>query len=64
MVWSVLTIQRDRQVVTALDMLATALASIPEGPSRQQAQQAFKRVAQTVGPRSRWRRRNHRATGP
>jgi hypothetical protein len=48
--WSVLTIQRDRQVLTALDALSTALASMPAGPTRQQAQQAFQHVAQTVGP--------------
>jgi hypothetical protein len=50
MVWSVLTIQRDRQVLTALDALSAALSTMPAGPTRQQAQQAFQQVAQTVGP--------------
>lgn len=49
-VWSVMMVQRDRQVGSALQMLRTALKSMPEGPSMQQAQIALEAVEKTVGP--------------
>jgi hypothetical protein len=49
-VWSMLTVQRDMQVAASLESLRRALASMPEGPKLQDAQQALQRVAQQVGP--------------
>jgi hypothetical protein len=49
-VWSVMNVQRDRQVGTALEMLRTAMKSMPEGPSMQQAQLALAAVEKIVGP--------------
>ena len=49
-VWSMMTVQRDVQVAASLDALRRALASLPEGPKQQEAQQALQRVARQVGP--------------
>lgn len=49
-IWSMMNVQRDRQVGNALDSLRSALESIPDGPSRQQAQMALQQVTKTVGP--------------
>jgi hypothetical protein len=49
-VWSMITVQRDLQMRASLDALNRALASLPEGPKLQEAQQAFQRVARQVGP--------------
>jgi hypothetical protein len=49
-IWSMMNVQRDRQVGNALDSLRTALESIPDGPNRQQAQMALQQVTKTVGP--------------
>ncbi len=49
-VWSVMVLQRDRQMGNALDSLGAAVASIPDGPTRQQAQQALQQVSRRVGP--------------
>src|SRR5262249_36340073 len=45
-----MTVQRDMQVASSLESLRRALASIPEGPKQQEAQQAFQRIARQVGP--------------
>jgi hypothetical protein len=50
LVWSMLTVQRDRQVERELALLRAALDGLPEGPGRQQAQQALQQVRQSVGP--------------
>jgi hypothetical protein len=49
-VWSLMNFQRDRQVGNALDSLRAFLESTPDGPNRQQAQQALQQVSKTVGP--------------
>jgi hypothetical protein len=49
-VWSVMVLQRDRQVGNALESLTTAVESMPAGPTRQQAEQALQQVARRVGP--------------
>jgi hypothetical protein len=49
-IWSVMQAQRDRQVGNALDSLRSALRSMPEGTSMQQAQMALQVVEKTVGP--------------
>jgi hypothetical protein len=49
-VWSMMTVQRDLQVAASLESLRRALASIPEGPKQQEAQQALQNVARQVGP--------------
>jgi hypothetical protein len=49
-VWSMMTVQRDMQVAASLESLRRALASLPEGPKLQEAQQALQRVARQVGP--------------
>jgi hypothetical protein len=49
-VWSMMTVQRDMQVAASLEALRRALASLPEGPKLQEAQQALQRVARQVGP--------------
>ncbi len=38
------------QVAASLESLRRALASLPEGPKLQEAQQALQRVARQVGP--------------
>jgi hypothetical protein len=50
LVWSVMTVQRDRQAARDLDLLRNALESMPESPTRQQAVQALQQVSKTVGP--------------
>jgi hypothetical protein len=50
LVWSVMTVQRDRQVGRDLDLLRTAVESMPQGPTREQAVQALQQVSKTVGP--------------
>jgi len=50
LVWSMLTMQRDRQMGRELDLLRSAIEGMPEGPNRQQAQQALQQVRRTVGP--------------
>ena len=49
-IWSMMNVQRDRQVGNALDSLRSALESMPDGPNRQQAQMALQQVTKTVGP--------------
>jgi hypothetical protein len=48
-VWSMMSVQRDRQVGDALDSIRTYLEST-DGPNRQRAQQALQQVSKTVGP--------------
>ena len=50
LIWSMMNVQRDRQVGNALDSLRSAIQSIPDGPNRQQAQGALEQVTKTVGP--------------
>jgi hypothetical protein len=50
LVWSVMTVQRDRQVGRDLDLLRNALEAMPQGPNREQAVQALQQVSKTVGP--------------
>jgi hypothetical protein len=49
-IWSMMNVQRDRQVGNALDSLRSALETMPDGPNRQQAQTALQQVTKTVGP--------------
>ena len=49
-IWSMMNVQRDRQVGNALDSLRAAIESMPDGPNRQQAQMALQQVTKTVGP--------------
>ena len=49
-VWSVMVVQRERQVGNALDTLRTALKGLPDSPSMQQAQLALAAVEKSVGP--------------
>ena len=49
-IWSMMNVQRDRQVGNALDSLRSALETMPDGPNRQQAQMALQQVTKTVGP--------------
>jgi hypothetical protein len=49
-VWSQMILQRDAQIGTALESLRRALESMPAGPDRSQAQQAFRRLEMQVGP--------------
>jgi hypothetical protein len=49
-VWSMMNVQRDRQVGNALDSLRSSLESMPEGPSRQKAQMDLQQLIKTVGP--------------
>ena len=49
-IWSMMNVQRDRQVGNALDSLRAALDTMPDGPNRQQAQIALQQVTKTVGP--------------
>jgi hypothetical protein len=50
LVWSVMTVQRDRQVGRDLDLLRNAVETMPQGPNREQAVQALQQVSKTVGP--------------
>jgi len=49
-IWSMMNVQRDRQVGNALDSLRTALESMPDGPPRQRAQMDLQQLIKTVGP--------------
>ena len=49
-VWSVMTMQRDAQTLSALDAMRRVLEILPEGPDRLKLQQAFKTVEQRVAP--------------
>jgi hypothetical protein len=49
-VWSVMTTQRDRQASDAIESLRAAIRSIPGGVSLEQAQEALRYLASTVGP--------------
>ncbi len=49
-IWSMMNVQRDRQVGNALDSLRSAFESMPDGPNRQQAQTALQQVTKIVGP--------------
>jgi hypothetical protein len=49
-VWSMLNVQRDRQMGREIELLRSAIEGLPEGPNRQQAQQALQQVSKTVGP--------------
>jgi hypothetical protein len=49
-IWSMMNVQRDRQVGNALDSLRSAFESMPDGPNRQQAREALQRVTKIVGP--------------
>ena len=49
-VWSVMVVQRERQMGNALETLRTALKGLPEGPSMQQAQLALAAVEKSVAP--------------
>jgi hypothetical protein len=49
-IWSMMNVQRDRQVGNALDSLRAALETMPGGPGRQQAEVALQQVIKTVGP--------------
>ena len=50
LVWSMMAVQRDRQVSREIDQLRTALDAISDGATRQQAQQLLQQVSKTVGP--------------
>jgi hypothetical protein len=47
--WSIQSVQRDRQFGNALDSLSAALEAIPDGPNRQRAKMALQQVTKTVG---------------
>lgn len=49
-VWSVMVVQRERQMGNAVETLRTALKGLPEGPSSQQAQVALAAVEKSVAP--------------
>jgi hypothetical protein len=49
-VWSLMVVQRDRQIGNALDSLHTAINSLPAGPGREQAQDAVQQISKVVGP--------------
>ena len=49
-IWSMMNMQRDRQLGNAFDSLVAAIDTIPAGPQRQQAQAALQQVTKTVGP--------------
>ena len=49
-VWSVMVLQRDRQIGNALESLGAAVASMPESSTRQQASEALQQVVRRVGP--------------
>jgi hypothetical protein len=49
-IWSMMNVQRDRQVGNALDSLRSAFESMPDGPNRQQAREALQQVTKIVGP--------------
>jgi hypothetical protein len=45
-VWSMKTLERDNTIANAIDSLRQALAAMPEGPTRLQAEAALKHVQQ------------------
>lgn len=49
-VWSMMTVQRDMQIGSALEGLRRALDALPEEPARQRVQQEFQRVQRLVMP--------------
>jgi hypothetical protein len=49
-VWSQMVMQREMQIGNALTNLKRALADMPDGPSRQQAQQAVVLLDRSAGP--------------
>ena len=49
-IWSMMNMQRDRQLGNAFDSLLAAIDTMPAGPQRQQAQAALQQVTKTVGP--------------
>lgn len=49
-VWSQIMVQRDNEIGSALATLKRALQDMPEGPSRQQAQQAMRMLYAQAGP--------------
>jgi hypothetical protein len=49
-VWSMITVQQDSRTVAAIESLRHALATMPEGPKLQEAQQAFQVLVQQVAP--------------
>ena len=49
LVWSVMMVQRDRQMGDAIGSLQTALKAMPAGPTLQQAQMALQAIEKTVG---------------
>jgi hypothetical protein len=49
-VWSQMVVQRDMQIGNALANLKRALSDMPDGPSRQQAQQAVLLLDRNAGP--------------
>lgn len=49
-IWSQMILRRDTQINTALESLRRVLETLPAGPERAQAQQAFRRVELQVGP--------------
>jgi hypothetical protein len=49
-VWSMRTLDRDTTMANAIDSLQQALAGMPQGPSRMQAEQALKYVQQLSPP--------------
>jgi hypothetical protein len=48
--WTMRTLDRDAALTTSLDALRRIIESLPEGPSRLQGEQAFKRLQLQVGP--------------
>ena len=48
-IWSMMNVQRDRQLFNAVDSLRSVFDSIPPGPNRQQAEAALQLVTKTVG---------------
>lgn len=49
-VWSVTTTERDAAMASVVDQLRRAVDSVPEGPSKLQAELALKRLQLQVGP--------------
>ncbi len=49
LVWSVMMVQRDRQMGDAIGSLQNALKAMPAGPTLQQAQMALQAIEKTVG---------------
>jgi len=49
-VWSQMVLQRDTQMGSALEALRQVLQTLPAGPERLRAEQAYRRIEQQVGP--------------